>query len=110
MTKIRHRAGARWRVLAHPKDGPPFEARDQGIFDELVVDHWLHIEQTSARSWWMQLGPLRINVTLRADGKVDLLLERDGGPGGKAQCSPSIDTAGEDHPGEDGATWWGRVG
>jgi hypothetical protein len=105
--RSRSRPGSRWRLLTHPRKGPPFEARSQGVFDELVVDNWLHIEQMNVRDYWMKLGPIMINVRLRTDGKMDIGIERDAGPGGKIHCA-AIDTDGKDHPGDEGETWWGR--
>lgn len=43
----------------------------QAVFDELVVnDLNLHIEQMSARHWWMQVGDAYCGITVRRDGKV----------------------------------------
>jgi hypothetical protein len=36
--------GRRWRVLAHREDGK-VELENQGTFDELVVDDWLHMSK-----------------------------------------------------------------
>ena len=47
--------GTHWRLLAH-EDGEPLEITNRGLFDELVVDGWLHIENLDPRRWWMRLG------------------------------------------------------
>lgn len=57
------RAKQRWRVLA--QDGATrVELEDRGVFDELVIDDWLHLEQMEERVWWMRLGDARIVVSL----------------------------------------------
>jgi hypothetical protein len=53
------RPGSRWRVLA--RDGErQISAQNEGIFDELVVDDWLHLEQMDDTRWWMRLADVRI--------------------------------------------------
>lgn len=39
-------------------------------FDELVIDHWFHLEQMSDRHYWMQVGDWHINVHI--DGKKEV--------------------------------------
>lgn len=41
-------------------------------FDELVLDDWFHIEQMSDRHWWMRIGPLNLDVLVRADGRREI--------------------------------------
>lgn len=48
--------GSRWRVGAYEPYGERHEMRDKGIFDELVVDEWLHVEQMSNNTWWISIG------------------------------------------------------
>ncbi len=72
--------GRRWRVLAWR--GPSrIELRDEGTFDELVVDDWLHIEQMTNRTWWMRIGPpgqhLTVWVTVRKDGRTRITITED---------------------------------
>ncbi|MCC7540627.1 MAG: hypothetical protein IT379_30710 [Deltaproteobacteria bacterium] len=45
------------------------------MFDELVVDDWLHVEWLDERVWWMRLGDARIQVEICDDGiaKVDIV-------------------------------------
>jgi hypothetical protein len=54
--------GRQWRVLAHREDGK-VELENQGKFDELAVDDWLHIEQMDDRGWWLRVGDVRLFVT-----------------------------------------------
>jgi len=52
--------GRKWRLLAKERDRTPVvEIENKGVFDELVVDQWLHIEQMSrsvpANQLWRNL-------------------------------------------------------
>lgn len=58
--------GSHWRVLAHEATQTvAFE--DRGIFDELVVDDWLHLEQMSKREWCLRVGDARIWISVEGD-------------------------------------------
>jgi hypothetical protein len=67
--------GARWRFLAHQEQGS-LQLENQGVFDELVVDDWLHIEQMDETIWWMRLGDARIMVTVVAGARAIVDIER----------------------------------
>lgn len=68
--------GAQWRVLA--RDGNKrIELRNEGVFDELVVDDWMHMEQLAERSWWIRLADARLQVEVQEDGSVQLQVVRD---------------------------------
>jgi hypothetical protein len=67
--------GSKWRVLAH-SGTRHFEMENEGVFDELVVDDWLHIEQMDTNVWWMRVGDAWINVTLSQDGQPEVDVER----------------------------------
>ena len=67
--------GSEWRVQARDGDRKITLAND-GIFDELVVDYWLHIEQLDARTWWMRAGDARLQVSVEDDGAVRLDVQR----------------------------------
>jgi hypothetical protein len=73
--RFARRPGSTYRVLAHAKDGD-VELKNRGVFDELVVDHWFHLEQMTTRSWWARIGDARINVEIATNGDVDVLIER----------------------------------
>ncbi len=68
----KHVHGKIWRVLAHLEDGP-FEVENQGTFDELVVDDWLHVEQMDDAVWWLRVGDARLTVTLLANARQPTL-------------------------------------
>ncbi len=69
------RTGARWRIRA--KDGErTFEAENDGVFDELVVDQWLHLEQMNDDTWWMRVGDARIDIKVGPDGVAQVSVER----------------------------------
>ena len=79
---MRRKPGYRWRLLAHnDKSDQPIDVRhdraDGVCFDELVVDGWLHIEQMSARQWWMDIAGLTVNVWIKASGVPEVMLEVD---------------------------------
>lgn len=63
----RRKPGSHWRLLAHRKDGSRCAPEDDGVFDELVVDNWLHVEQMDTRTWWMDLAGFRVSIHLPAD-------------------------------------------
>jgi hypothetical protein len=95
-------AGGKWRLLVHDRlerrapggilygtsrsvassrklageDGPHKAATvlEDAEFDELVVGSWLHVEQMSAGSWWMDIGGLIVNVTADRDGRPKLVM------------------------------------
>ncbi|MFZ5446664.1 MAG: hypothetical protein ACOZQL_42145 [Myxococcota bacterium] len=70
-----NRPGSRWRFLA--KDGERrIEAENDGIFDELVVDQWLHLEQMDDDTWWMRLGDARVDIKVGPDGVAEVSIER----------------------------------
>lgn len=70
------RPGSVWRVLAHRADGTTVEIHDDGVFDELAVFPWLHIEQMSERQWWMQVGDAAIWIDLPRRGELIVTVER----------------------------------
>lgn len=42
---------------------------DQTEFDELVVGHWLHIEEQDDCMWWMDVGGVVLWITVKGDGQ-----------------------------------------
>ncbi len=56
-------SGRKWRVLAH-RGAERIELEDQGTFDELVLDDWMHIERMEDNVWWLRVGDARISVAL----------------------------------------------
>lgn len=66
--------GHTWRVLAHYGKSR-LDLRNEGQFDELVVDQWLHVEQMGDDQWWIHIGrhdgsehDVTVWITLRTDG------------------------------------------
>lgn len=70
--------GSRWRFLAWGKRGHEKVALSSeerpAIFDEVVVDSWLHVEQMERDTWWMQVGDCHIWVRLDRDGNAKVYL------------------------------------
>ncbi len=65
-----------WRIRA--RDGErEVEIANQGVFDELVLDDWLHLEQMTDRAWWMRVGDARIDVVIGANGDAQVSIERN---------------------------------
>ena len=105
-TVTKHRPGSSWRVKADdaPKPGskmrgpahhvgtlnilrnvPPdaWEGTCQRypdtILDEVVIDHWFHLEQMGTRDYWMSIGSVVINVRVGKDGKAKtVVVDQDG--------------------------------
>jgi hypothetical protein len=90
MTRPLRRPGARWRLLAHTATGTKSYSKShhvqsdkvkvhdsehsdttvlpRTVFDELVVDRWLHIEQMDTGSWWMNIAGVVMWVHVDRDG------------------------------------------
>lgn len=83
MARLR-RAGARWRLLVHEPRGashgvsPRRKADSEHYrhhliegteFDELVVGHFLHIEQQDTGVWWMSIAGVVVHVCANRDGR-----------------------------------------
>lgn len=64
--------GSRWRLHSYAEDGD-FEIEDRGKFDELVVDHWLHVERMDERVWVVRVGERGFLVTVKPDGVVEVV-------------------------------------
>jgi hypothetical protein len=75
MSSQKEGPGSRWRILAHAT-GQKFEAENQGVVDELVVDDWLHLEQMAEREWCLRLGDARIWIDIDEDGRPRVDIER----------------------------------
>lgn len=65
--------------MAHGQDGPldirshPDHPR---VFDELVIDHWLHVEMMDDRLWWIDVGGTHINIWIDGDGRPIIWIEQ----------------------------------
>lgn len=67
--------GSDWRILAR-RGEQRIELANQGVFDELVVDQWLHLEQLDERSWWLRIGDVRLVAVVADDGSVTVDVQR----------------------------------
>ncbi len=67
--------GRLWRLLAHRASGD-LAIENDGIFDELVLDHWFHLERMQERLWWLRVGDARLLVELNEDGSTAVTVER----------------------------------
>lgn len=68
--------GRRWRLRAVRDGGRSIELQNQGIFDELAVDDWLHIEQMDDKVYWLQVGDVCMWVTVVAGEKPIVDVQR----------------------------------
>ena len=68
-------SGRSWRLLAHQESGD-LAIENEGLFDELVLDHWFHMERMQERLWWLRVGDARLLVELHEDGSAELKVER----------------------------------
>lgn len=97
--------GAIWRILAHGADSNPIalhsldyverDARSKNTFvqlharqarktmtpvrailDEVVISKILHLEQMTAREWWMQLGDAWVWIKIDEKDRVTVDIER----------------------------------
>ena len=77
MPKRRPRPGSTWRFLAWVDDDElALDSKDHpgAVFDELVVDDWLHVEQMDRDTWWMRIGA---DLVVRVRRGVVVSVERD---------------------------------
>ncbi len=66
--------GHKWRIRAYG-DNELIELEKRGVFDELVVSNWFHLEQLDKKRWFIRVGDANIYVHYRNkdDVKVDIL-------------------------------------
>ena len=96
--------GFNWRLLAHlrPTKHQPEATESYAVYagerwagrephigdnwelDELVIDHWFHIEQMGVRHWWIGVGSydegsdfFHINVEVKGDKTVRVDVEQE---------------------------------
>lgn len=65
--------GARW-ILSTNRNVT--HSGNSGVFDELIVYDWLHIEQMDDDCWWMRIGDADIRVFIEDNGHVVVVVER----------------------------------
>ena len=52
-----------WRMVAF-RGKERVEVEGEGVFDELVVGRWLHLEKMDDDLWWLRIGDARVMVAL----------------------------------------------
>ena len=67
--------GRQWRLLAIKPEGP-LNLENEGVFDELAVDTWLHVENLDTNLWFLRVGDARIIVTLITGEQPIVQVER----------------------------------
>ena len=70
--------GLSWRAQWHRgSKREQVEVRNDGKFDELVVDSWFHLEQMNSNFYWVRVGDHVLNVARKADSSVVVTHEID---------------------------------
>jgi hypothetical protein len=60
-----------WRLLAKDASGGrDLDVTNAGVFDELVVDGWFHLEWMEADRWWLRIGDARITVDVSSEPPI----------------------------------------
>ena len=81
--RVRKPVGSRWRTLAWTPEGERIEQRSDGesVFDEMVIDRWLHLAQMGDREWWAQIGDayIWIHIPSRGTARVTCMMRNNGG-------------------------------
>ena len=71
------RPGAKWRFQTEYQALSSCHPQKSEIFDEVVVDDWLHVEQMDLRRWWVSLGngdDRRVFwITINREGKAKVM-------------------------------------
>lgn len=66
----------RWRVRV--REGESVKTLEgSGLFDELWVGHWLHLEWMDRRGWWMRTDDLRWTIRVGGRRTTRVEIERD---------------------------------
>lgn len=61
-------------IKAQIFDGVPWAGT---VFDELVIDDWLHLEQMDDRYWWMRIGDTVLWITVPRKGPVQVAVRKE---------------------------------
>lgn len=60
-----------WTPKGEPGAGVTFVYRkNEGVFDELVVDDWFHLENMHRNAWWMRVGEKEFWIAVPDSGPV----------------------------------------
>lgn len=76
--RTRWRPGSVWRLLSWTPKGTRYEYTSSAtgaLFDELVVDGWLHVEQMGRDQWWLRVADRTIWVRVGKDGSAKITSE-----------------------------------
>lgn len=70
------KTGRSWRILVKKEGAPDAEISNEGVFDELVLDRWLHLEWMEGERWWIRIGDARVLVDAAVSDGVIVDVER----------------------------------
>jgi hypothetical protein len=65
-----------WRAQEKTPDGETVEYTGTGLFDELLIEGFLHLEWLDDESWYVRVGDARITATVLPDGRVQVDVQR----------------------------------
>ena len=80
-----------WRMQEKTADGKTVEFSGTGMFDELLIENFLHLEWLDDETWYIRVGDVRITATMLDDERVevDVLRGAYGEVRGKTEtCEP----------------------
>ena len=75
-TKQPDDTGGSWRLLVR-RASEELSIENEGTLDELVLDHWFHLERMQENLWWLRVGDARLFLKLLDDGSTELTVERE---------------------------------
>ncbi|MGH1341507.1 MAG: hypothetical protein ACRBN8_08150 [Nannocystales bacterium] len=65
-----------WRAQEKTADGTTVEDSGTGLFDELAIEDFLHLEWLDDRTWFIQVGDAGITATILDKGGVEVTVVR----------------------------------
>jgi len=65
------KSGRVWRLLAKAAtEGGDLSLSNAGVFDELVVGGWFHLEWMEGDRWWLRIGDARVLVDAASESPI----------------------------------------
>lgn len=75
MTTTTKTDGSHWRVRT-TNGQEAVEIQDEGLFDELVIGKWFHLERLNDHEWCIRVGDARLLVEPRGEMRAKVDIER----------------------------------
>lgn len=66
--------GATWSVSssADAQGKNATKVENKGVFDEVKVDGWLHLERMTDNTWWMRVGQATLDIIVQPNGEAEV--------------------------------------